>query len=284
MRRNSLLQFLLCSAAVATAPVPATALEPLSDHALAAVNGRDGMSFNLNNFALTSSAQWRYTTAAQDASLSIGNLSASRSDNTDAPFADPYRLDIRSGGPGMADVIALAFPNNADGKESWKMAYDLRVEANGIAADLGSVVVDNHRVYGGGMQWSTPQDSDGLAFGLALRSDTASLSLQPNGRDQTNGQMRLSNLRISAADADGNALDSPWRLADVLHQPGIFNASSDSRLHLGIGWPDAGGAAFGTLQVGNLSFRGDGTMPNVDLGASRIGAFQLQYLDIKFHQ
>jgi hypothetical protein len=83
---------------------------------------------------------------------------------------------------------------------------------------------------------------------------------------------------------------APWRLADVTSQAGIFNVRTDdagnARLHIGINWPEAGAsAAAGTLQIGNIGFRSDA--PNnlgasVDLGSSRIGSIQLQYLDIKF--
>jgi len=264
---------------------PAHALEPLPDSALAKVAGRDGMSFNLSNFAMAGNAELRYY-APGGGSLGIGNLAASRSDNPDAPFADPYRLDIVPGGPGRADIISIAFPENAAGREIWQVAYDFGVTANGIDVKGGSVMLKDLVVYGGGMQWSTPAAGD--AFGLATRIELGSLTLAPNGRAAAGEALVLSNVKIGAASADGTAPTAPWRIADVTSQAGIFNARTDdagkSSLHIGIGWPDAGQAApSGTLQIGNISFRGDAGA-NVDLGSARIGSIQLQYLDVKFRQ
>ena len=267
-------------------PACSAALEPLPDSALAKVAGRDGMSFNLSNFAMSGNAELRYV-APDGGSLGIGNLAASRSDNVDAPFADPYRLDIISGGPGRADIINIAFPQNAAGREVWQVAFDFGVNANGFDVKNGSVILKDLVVYGGGLQWSTPLVGDGLAFGLAVRLDLGSVTLAPNGRDATGEALVLSSVKIGAATADGANPVAPWRIADVAGQAGIFNARTDeagkSSLHLGIVWPDAGQAApSGTLQIGNIGFRSDAGA-NVDLGSSRIGAIQLQYLDIKFH-
>jgi hypothetical protein len=275
---------------LALAPVWACALEPLSDSALAKIGGRDGMSFNLSNFAMAGNAVLRYHTPDGRGSLGIGNLSASRSDNLDAPFADPYRLDVIAGGPGKAQIVNIAMPENVLGREVWQMAFDFDVGDNGIVVNGGSVILKDLVYYGGGLQWSTPATGDGLAFGLATRMEIGSLALQPNGRGAAGEAMVLSNVKIGAAQDDGSAPVAPWRLADVSAQAGIFNARTDesgnSRLHIGINWPEAGAAAAaGTLQIGNISFRSDagGTVaPNVDLGSSRIGSIQLQYLDIKF--
>jgi hypothetical protein len=265
----------------------AGALEPLPDSALAKVAGRDGMSFNLSNFAMSGNAELRYYAPGGD-SLGIVNLAASRSDNTDAPFADPYRLDVVTSSVGRADMINIAFPQNTAGREVWQIAYDFGVNAGGIDVKNGSVILKDLVYYGGGLQWSTPVAGDGLAFGLATRIELGSLTLAPNGRDATNEAMVLSNVKIGAATADGSAPVAPWQIADVSSQAGIFNARTDaagnSSLHLGVGWPDAGQAApSGTLQIGNISFRSDAGA-NMDLGSSRIGAIQLQYLDIKFRQ
>jgi len=269
------------------APVLAAALEPLPDSALAKVAGRDGMSFNLSNFAMSGNAEMRYYTPGGD-SLGIGNVAASRSDNTDAPFADPYRLDVVTSSAGRADMINIAFPQNAAGREVWQIAYDFGVNAGGFDVKNGSVILKDLVYYGGGLQWSTPVVGDGLAFGLATRIELGSLTLAPNGRDATNEAMVLSNVKIGAATADGSAPTAPWRIADVTSQAGIFNARTDaagnSSLHIGVGWPDGGQAApSGTLQIGNISFRSDAGA-NMDLGSSRIGSIQLQYLDIKFRQ
>jgi hypothetical protein len=268
-------------------PALALALEPLPDSALAKVAGRDGMSFNLSNFAMAGNAELRYY-APGGGSFSIGNLAASRSDNTDAPFADPYRLDVIAGGPGRADMINIAFPENAAGREIWQVAYDFGVNASGFDVKGGSVILKDLVYYGGGLQWSTPAVGDGLAFGLAAHIELGSLTLAPNGRADTGEAMVLSNIRIGAATADGSAPTAPWRIADVTNQAGIFNARTDAAgnasLHIGVNWPDAGQAApSGTLQIGNISFRSDAGA-SMDLGSSRIGSIQLQYLDVKFRQ
>jgi hypothetical protein len=270
-----------------SAPLLAAALEPLPDSALAKVAGRDGMSFNLSNFAMAGNAELRYY-APGGGSIGIGNLAAMRSDNADAPFADPYRLDIIGGGPGRADIINIAFPENAAGREVWQVVYDFGVNASGFDVKNGSVILKDLVYYGGGMQWSTPAVGDGLAFGLATRIELGSLTLAPNGRGSTGEAMVLSNVKIGAATADGSAPTAPWRIADVTNQAGIFNARTDaagnSSLHIGVNWPDAGQAApSGTLQIGNISFRSDAGA-SMDLGSSRIGSIQLQYLDIKFRQ
>jgi hypothetical protein len=265
-------------------PALACALERLPDAALAKVAGRDGMSFNLSGFAASGTATLRYYTGDGSGSFAISNLSASRSDNTDAPFADPYRIDVIKGAPGRADIVTLAQPQNAAGRELWQIGYDLQVDANGRSVNAGSFLVKDLAYFGGAVQWSTPASGEGLAFGYSLRSDIGSLSLQPNGRGDAGEAMVLSNVSIGAAGADGMP-SGPWRIADVTSQAGIFNAITDdagnARLHIGIDWPDANGAPTGTLQIGNITFRSPNAVP-VDLGSSRIGAIQLQYLDVKF--
>ena len=267
-------------------PGLAAALEPLSDSALSKIGGRDGMSFNLSNFAVSGNTVLRYTTPDGRGSIGIGSLSASRSDNADAPFADPYRLDILPGGPGRAEIVNIAMPQNLLGREAWQIAFDFDVGDGGVNVKGGSVVLKDLVYYGGGFQWSTPAAGDGLAFGISTRMEIGSLALQPNGRGASGEAMVLSNVRIGAALDDGSSPVAPWRLADVNSQAGIFNVRTDdagnARLHIGINWPDAGAAAqAGTLQIGNIGFRSD-TGTNVDLGSSRIGSIQLQYLDIKF--
>jgi hypothetical protein len=271
-------------------PGAAFALEPLPDSALSKIGGRDGMSFNLSNFAMSGNTVLRYHTPGDRGSIGIGNLAASRSDNLDAPFADPYRLDVIKGSAGRADIVNIAMPQNPLGREAWQIAFDFDVEDQGFVVRGGSVVLKDLVYYGGGVQWSTPALGDGLAFGLSTRMEIGSLALQPNGRAAAGEAMVLSNLRIGAALDDGSAPVAPWRLADVTAQAGIFNVRTDdagnARLHIGINWPEAGAsAAAGTLQIGNIGFRSDA--PNslgasVDLGSSRIGSIQLQYLDIKF--
>jgi hypothetical protein len=159
------------------------------------------------------------------------------------------------------------------------------VHANGRDVQGGSVILKDLVYYGGALQWSTPANGDGMAFGYSLRSELGALALQPNGRGAGAEALVLSGVRVGAAVDGGGAPNAPWRIADVGSQPGIFNAQTDAagnaRLHIGIDWPDAQGAPSGTLQIGNISFR-SGVSGPVDLGASRVGAIQLQYLDIRF--
>ncbi|HYD79560.1 MAG TPA: hypothetical protein VEC06_07110 [Paucimonas sp.] len=270
----------------------AQGLRPLDDAALSAVQGRDGLSFDLANFSMAGDARITYyAPAPSTASAWVGNLYAARSDDPANPFGDPYRLDIVRRGGGLADVVELAFPVNANGAQRWQFAYDWGVAAGGIDAEGGSVVFKDAVFYGGGMQWSTPRDVEGMAFGLALRLDIGNLLLRPRGRgdigavDGAAEQMNIRGVRIGAVDGAGNFLGTPWRIADVTAQPGIVNAVPDAsgtpRLHVGIDWPDTGAAALGGLQIDNLSFKSDVT-GNLDLGSSRIGSMQIQYLDIKF--
>ncbi|MES2257369.1 MAG: DUF6160 family protein [Pseudomonadota bacterium] len=267
---------------------PAQAMEPLGDAALSAVRGRDGVSFDLSGFAMSGDVRVTYT-APGGASAYMESLSAARSDNRD-PFADPYRLDIVPGAPGLADVVQFAFPRNAQGEQRWQLAYDWGVSADGVARDNGSVVIGDLAFYGGGLQFSTPQARDGVAFGAALRFDIGQLAYRPHGRADASEQMAFSGIHLGGVDAAGNFNNTPWVLADVAAQPGVINAVADAggpRLHIGIDWPDArygsGAASMGGLQVDNISFNS----PNggsVDLGSSRIGSMQIQYLDIKFRR
>lgn len=260
----------------------AWAMEPLSDNALSAVRGRDGVSFDLNGFAMSGDARVSYTTPV-GTSLYVEKFHASRSDNP-LPFSDPYRLDILPSAPGLADYINIAFPTNDYGDQRWQLAYDWGVGANGVVREQGSVVVKDMVFYGGGLQFTTPQVNDGIAFGAALKLDIGQLSFQPRGRDDASEAMVFSGVHIGGV--DGN----PWVLAHVAAQPAVINALNDEtgpRLHIGIDWPDArygnGQASAGSIVVDNISFVSPG-QPTVDLGSSRIGSVQIQYLDIKFKQ
>jgi hypothetical protein len=274
---------LLCALAA-----PAAAMETLSDKALSAVRGGDGVSFDLNGFAMSGDARVTYT-APNGASGYIDKFSASRSDNP-LPFSDPYKLDIVPGAPGLADVIQLSFPVNAGGEQRWQFAYDWGVNADGAARDNGSVVMKDVVMYGGGLQFSTPQVNDGVAFGAALRLDVGQLALRPRGRADATEQMVLGGIHIGGVDANGVFNNTPWALANIASQPAVLNALTDEtgpRLHIGIDWPDArygsGVAPAGGIAIDNISFNSPG-QPAVDLGASRIGSIQIQYLDIKFRR
>ena len=162
------------------------------------------------------------------------------------------------------------------------------------------VIVDQH---GGHFAITSPSvaGAEGVVWGAGIRLDIGSLLIRPRGRDDvTNAdapgatnQLRLQGIHIS--DVDGV---SPWVLADVTAQPGIFNAVTEngqSFLHLGIGWNtdlDTETRA-GTVVVDNITFRNDrptymdpmtGAATNtLNLGASSIGSMQIQYLDMKLH-
>ena len=268
------------------ASVSATAMEPLNDAALSSVRGRDGVSFDLNGFAMSGDARVSYTTPA-GSSLYVEKFSASRSDNP-LPFSDPYRLDIVPGAPGLADVINIAFPVNTNADQRWQLAYDWGVGADGVTREQGSVVVKDLMFSGGGLQFTTPQVNDGIAFGAALRMDIGQLSFRPRGRDDASEAMVLSGVHIGGVDGNGAFNNTPWVIANVASQPAVINALTDEtgpRLHIGIDWPDPrygnGTASAGGMVVDNVSFVSPG-QPTVDLGSSRIGSVQIQYLDIKF--
>lgn len=279
---------LICRAVLAAVCAPAWAMQPLTDTALAAVRGGDGVSFDLAGFSSSGNVRTTYS-ATPAMSIYSENMSVSRSDNPD-PFGDPYRLDIVRSPFGLADVMQLAFPVNTNGDQRWQMAYEWGVSADGVQRDAGSVIVKDAVFYGGGLQFSTPQGYDGVAFGAALRLSVGELLLQPRGRADASEQMALRGIRIGGVDADGNFNNTPWVIADVAAQPAVINALTDEtgpRLHIGIDWPDArygsGAAGTGGLQIDNISFVSNGA-PTVDLGSSRIGSMQIQYLDIKFRR
>jgi len=282
MRRLGLLLAMAFAGAHAAPP----RLAPLSDAALASVRGGDGVSFDLAGFSMNGDVRITYT-PQPGRSTWIGNLAAARSDNA-VPFSDPYRLDIGAGPAGLADIVSFAFPVNASGEQRWQFAYDWGVDADGIVRDGGSVVLTDVVFQGGGLQFSTPRLEDGVAFGLALNMRVGEMAWRPNGRDVAAGQMALGGVRIGAVDASGNFTGAPWAIADVAAQPAVVNALADetgAHLHVGIGWPDrqygSGAAPTGGLQIDRVTFTnpGGGT---TDLGSSRIGSIQIQYLDVKF--
>src|SRR5471030_369245 len=278
---------LAAAALMLAAALPAAAMEPLDDHALSSVRGGDGVSFDLSGFSISGNARVTYS-VNPSSSVYIENLAASRSDSA-VPYSDPYRIDIVPGAPGLADVINFAFPVNANADQRWQFAYDWGVNSDGINSANGSIAMTDLVLSGGGLQFSTPQQNDGLAFGLAARIDIGQIAFQPNGRANAADQMVLSGVHIGGVDANGNFNGTPWALASIASQPGVINAISDgtnSNLHIGIDWPDArygsGAAPAGGIAIDKISFSAP-NQPTVDLGASRIGSIQIQYLDIKFH-
>jgi len=271
----------------------AQTLMPLDDRELSTVSGRDGVSFDFSNFSLSGDARITYTMPAPaTASLWLGHPYMARSDDAKREFTDPYRLDIFQR-TGLADYFNIAFPANPDGTARWQFAFDFGINADGVDFQGGTLIFKDLVFYGGGLQMSTPVDGDGTAFGLGLRLDIGNLLLRPRARDDiavadpatVGEQLNLRGIHLGAVGADGAWLNTPWQIAEVTTQPGIFNAVTDasgnSRLHIGIGWPTGpDGAPWGGLVVDNVTFKSDVT-GTLDLGSSRIGAMQIQFLDIK---
>jgi hypothetical protein len=279
-----------CLIALTPATVPAKGLQSLEDEALAEVSGQDGLAFNLRGFAMSGPLTLTYTSPDDGhPSVWLGNLYLARTDDVDATFTDPYRLNIYSRA-GMADVIELSNPLNVNGLARWQLAADFGIQANGTTFNGGTLIVQDLAFYGGGLSISTPADPavQGVAFGLALRVDIGNLIIRPRSRDDVsvaNPDTVSEQLSISGIHLSGEQ-GGTWALADVTTQPGIFNAITDadgkSYLHLGIDWSsNPNGAPKGRLLIDNISFKSDVT-GNVNLGSSRIDAIQLQYLDIKF--
>jgi len=288
-------------AAAATPPEPgAHAMRALQDDELSAVRGADGISFNLNNFSLTSSLANPLTltyVSPNGSALTLSGLDLSRTDDADQ-FADPYQLSIRPTAGGQ-QMIAIDFPLNAAGSQRWSLTADFAncgsFAAGTCAAGAnffgGTLQVLDLTMKGGGLYLAPSQvaATDGIAFGLGTQLDIGSLSVYSRGRaaDGTidHGDV-LALTGIHLADAGGG----PWMLADLDRHPGLINAATDSAgsyLHLQIGWPTAAAAVTsGALSIDNISFTTAGvngaaaTVTN--LGSASIASMQINYLDIKF--
>lgn len=269
-------------------PVTAAGLVALDDVQLAEVQGGDGLGFNLVGFSLSGPLSMIYT-APDGASLRLANLYLARSDDLSATFSDPYRLDIVARGNGLAELVLLSGPANANGLLRWQFAADASVEVGGTRYEGGSLLISDLVSRNASLALTTPATPgvDGIAFGMGLQLDIGTLAIQPRGRSMDSEALSLSGIHLSAAQADGTRLASPWQIADASLQPGILNvvtdASGASSLHLGIAWPSAGSEApLGSLLIDNISFR-SASLPgqSLELGSSRIGTMQIQYLDIK---
>ncbi|TAK94122.1 MAG: hypothetical protein EPO09_10490 [Aquabacterium sp.] len=265
-------------------------LRPLEDEALSQVSGQDGLAFNLRGFAMSGPLTLTYTSPDEgNPSLWLGNFYLSRSDDVDATFSDPYRLNIYSR-LGMSDVIELSNPLNVNGLVKWQFAADFGVNANNTSFSGGTLILQDLTFYGGGLSITTPSDPavQGVAFGLALRVDIGNLIIRPRARDDisvANPDTVMEQLSIKGIHLSGEN-NTPWVIAHVTTQPGIFNAITDadgqSYLHLGIDWNSSpNGAPKGSLLIDNVTFKSDVT-GNLNLGSSRIDSIQLQYLDVKF--
>ena len=172
---------LMCALGMALAG----SLHPLEDEALAQVTGQDGLAFNLRGFAMNGPLTLTYTSPdAGNPSLWLDNFYLSRSDDVDATFSDPYRLNIYSR-LGMSDVIELSNPLNVNGLVKWQFAADFGVTANNTSFNAGTLILQDLTFYGGGLSITTPADPSvqGVAFGLALRVDIGNLLIRPRARD-----------------------------------------------------------------------------------------------------
>jgi hypothetical protein len=295
MRRSAFAMALFCLTLFTWGSVGAATLQALEDDALSDVAGQDGLAFNLRGFQMNGPMTLTYTSPdADNPSMWMGNFWLSRSDDPDATFSDPYRLYVYSR-LGMSDVIELSNPQNANGMLKWQFAADFGVKANGTSFEGGAYILRDLTYYGGGLSITTPADPhvQGIAFGLATRVDIGNLILRPQGRDDITvadsatvpNQLNLTGIHLSDADD----FTKPWVIADVTHQPGIFNAITEdgmSYLHLGIDWSNSpNGAPKGRLKIDDITFKSTDIAGNVNymsLGSSHINAIQIQYLDVKF--
>jgi hypothetical protein len=287
------LRFAAGGLALAFAGSAALAMQPMADGDLAGVNARDGLAFNLSGFSLSGPLTLTYT-SPDGSSLSLSNLSLSRSDDPDNTFADPYTLKVLARGNGLPDVIQLTEPANVNGLLKWQVAADLTTVSkdaggNDLTFHAGTLQLTDLVSRSGSLTLTPPSTPgvEGFAFGLGLRLDIGSVRLLPRGTADLSEQFALTGVHLGAADSDGNLLGAPWLLADATKQPGILNAETDaggtSYLHLGIGWPTtAEGAPIAGLVIDNVSFASS-ALPGgqMDLGMSRIGTMQIQYMDIK---
>ena len=279
----------LVGAMLALSALPGHAMDALDDRALSAVQGRDGLYFNLVNFSLSGPLTLTYTSPA-GATLALSNLAISRSDDLDRTFTDPYSLTVQSRA-GAADVIELSLPLNAAGLQRWQFAADMSVTASGLTMNNGALMLQDLALYGGGLQLSTPGSTGlaadapaGLAFGLKLRADLGALVLRPRGRDDASDELRIAGLRLGAVTADGSFTQQPWALADVSTQPGLLRALVDDKgpaIQIAVDWSSsAAGAPLGGLSIDSVRFA-NASGVTADLGSSRIATMQLQYLDMR---
>jgi len=278
------------------------ALQGLPDQELAHVHGRDGFAFNLRGFSLDGSLSLRLGDSL-GGGLSLGNISLSRSDDLGNTFADPYQLTLLQRSEGQTDRVSLSGPLNSLGLLRWQFAADLSlIDSSAVAAggqlnrfQAGALLLQDLRSYGMRLDLAPNPDPEtqGIAFGLSLRLDLGALTLRPRGRDNISlldspgapEQFSLKGLHLAAATADMQVGSQAWSLANLDSQPlllnTVANADGSASLHLNLAWPTAGQQApTGSLSVDNIAFKSD-VGGNLDLGSSRIGGLQIQYLDIK---
>jgi hypothetical protein len=280
--------------------VPAHAMQALQDDELSAVRGADGIAFNLNNFSLISSLTNPLTltyVSPNGSALTLSGLDLSRTDDADQ-FADPYQLSLRSR-TGLPDVIAIDFPLNVAGKQSWSLTADFSNCGTFAAGSCtgsnffgGTLQVLDLTMKGGGLYVSPSQvpNTEGIAFGLGTQLDIGSLSVYSRGRAADGSIDQGDVLAISGIHLADAATGGAWMLADLDKHPGLINAATDatgSYLHLQVGWPTTSDPVpAAALRIDNITFTTAGvngaaaTVTN--LGSASIASMQINYLDIKF--
>jgi hypothetical protein len=289
------------SAHALSEPVPASrAMQPMRDDELAAVRGADGISFNLSNFSLTSSASNPLSLtylSPNGSSLTLSGLDLSRTDDAD-PFADPYSLTLQSRGA-LPDMIAIDFPLNAAGDQKWSLTADFS-NCDAVTAGTctgtyffgGTLQVTDLTMKGGGFYVAPTAlaNTQGIAFGLGTQLDIGSLSVYSHGRAadgtlDTSDMLTVSGIHLADANTGG-----PWMLADLNTHPGLINADTDttgSYLHLQVGWPTtADPVPAAALRIDNITFTTAGingaATTTTNLGSASIASMQINYVDIKF--
>lgn len=294
-RYNSLARFVALTGCVLNFQ-SAAAITALDDIELSAVRGA-GMAFNLVDYSLAGDLSLTYVGKRTNPNLpgqflSLNNLAISRSDDPAATFTDPYSLSLLSR-PGLPDVIQLSEPRNANGLLKWQFSADWAIGTEGSTFNGGAVLVRDLQSYGGSLSMTSPATPgvEGIVFGKTIHADIGSVLLRPRGRADAGNELSLTGVHVSAVDGV-----SPWVLADVTAQPGIFNAVTEgggSYLHIGIGWPTdpAREVPAARISVDNITFRNDQPtfvdpltqLPTstLSLGSSSIGSMQVQYFDIK---
>lgn len=300
-RSAVLLAFGLLPAVSARAvDAPASGMKSLEDAELAEVRGADGIAFNLSNFSIVSSLSNPLSLtyiSPNGSALTLSGLDLSRTDDADQ-FADPYQLTLRTR-PGLLDMIAIDFPLNLAGKQSWSLTADFSncdAFANGACTGTnflgGTLQVLDLTMKGGGLYLSptTLADTQGISFGLGTQLDIGSLSVYSRGRG-ADGTIDMSDkLVVSGIHLADASTGGAWMLADLDRHPGLFNADTDatgSFLHLQVGWPTAGyDVPAASLKVDNITFTTagvNGTPATItNLGSASIASLQINYADIKF--
>lgn len=275
----------LAAAGLATAAIASESphgLAALDDGELSSVSGRDGLAFNFSGLSLSpqtgSTPTLTYTTPGGASSLTLTNFHLSRNDDP-SPFTDPYYLSIVSN-PGLADIIRLQFPQNPGLTQAWQFGGNLSVIADGITMDLGELSLKNLNFQGGGLDVSTIPGTQGIGFGLSLKFSLDALTLQPRGAADTTEMLTVAGLKLSNSDGV-----SAWALSDVTRQPGIFNTVIDTDgtpvIHLQLGWPTSTATPVpeGMISIDKIAFQSNGI--TTDLGSSRIGGIQINFMDVK---